>query len=48
MSGYSEDLVSRHGILEPDADLIEKPFDEVGLLSRVRKSLQQENSNPET
>ena len=48
MSGYSEDLVSRHGMLEPDADLLEKPFDEVGLLSRVRKSLQQGESNPET
>ncbi len=41
MSGYSEDLVSRQGILESDADLIEKPFDEASLLFRVRKSLQQ-------
>jgi signal transduction histidine kinase len=39
MSGYSDDLVSRHGVLEPEADLIQKPFDAGNLLARVSKSL---------
>ena len=42
MTGYSEDLVSRHETLEPGADVIEKPFDAASLLARVRKSLSQE------
>ena len=44
MSGYSESLVSRHGVLEPDAELIQKPFDAASLLLRVRKSLSSEGS----
>ncbi|MGA2762046.1 MAG: PAS domain S-box protein [Spirochaetia bacterium] len=44
MSGYSESLVSRHGVLEPDAELIQKPFDAASLLFRVRKSLSSEGS----
>ncbi|HVO40964.1 MAG TPA: ATP-binding protein [Spirochaetia bacterium] len=40
MSGYSEELVSRHGVPEPDADLIQKPFDAASLLARVSRSLQ--------
>jgi signal transduction histidine kinase len=39
MTGYSEDLTSRHGSLGADADLIEKPFDSASLLARVRKAL---------
>jgi two-component system cell cycle sensor histidine kinase/response regulator CckA len=39
MTGYSEDLVSRHEQLPPGADVLEKPFDAAGLLSRIRKAL---------
>jgi signal transduction histidine kinase len=39
MTGYSEDLASRHGFLGADADFIEKPFDSASLLARVRKAL---------
>jgi len=46
MSGYAEDPVSRHGILEPGADLVEKPFDGAGLLRRVRASLSQSDATP--
>ena len=41
MSGYSEELVSRHGVLDPDADIIQKPFDSASLLGRVARSLSQ-------
>ncbi len=37
MSGYSDDLVSRHGIPEPEADFLQKPFDAAGLLSAVAR-----------
>ncbi|MGO9409716.1 MAG: response regulator [Spirochaetia bacterium] len=48
MTGYSEDLASRHGSLGADADLIEKPFDSASLLARVRKTLSPGARNPET
>jgi len=39
MSGYSYDLVAKHGILDPHADLIRKPFDAQILLTRLREAL---------
>ncbi len=44
MTGYSEDLVSRHETLEQGADVIEKPFDAGSLLNRIRKALLEETS----
>jgi len=39
MTGYSEDLVSRHEMLPPGADVLEKPFDATVLLGRIQKAL---------
>jgi PAS domain S-box-containing protein len=39
MSGYTEGLLSGQGIIEPGLNLIEKPFNEVSLLRRVREIL---------
>ncbi len=39
MSGYTEESVARHGILELGGQFIQKPFDLVGLLQKVRDTL---------
>lgn len=39
MSGYTHDLVTRHGVLEAGTALIEKPFSIESLLSKVRDVL---------
>jgi PAS domain S-box-containing protein len=42
MSGYTSDVVLRHGPRERDAAVLEKPFSAERLLSRVRESLEAE------
>jgi hypothetical protein len=37
MSGYAEDAIARHGVLEPDAVLIQKPFSPDQLAGKVRE-----------
>jgi CheY-like chemotaxis protein len=39
MSGYTDDVVTRHGLLERRIAFIEKPFTRAALLSRVRDAL---------
>jgi two-component system, cell cycle sensor histidine kinase and response regulator CckA len=39
MSGYTDDAVLRHGVLEAEANFIEKPFTYAALASAVRKVL---------
>jgi PAS domain S-box-containing protein len=39
MSGYAQSSVVHHGILDPEVDLIQKPFMASGLLRRVREVL---------
>jgi PAS domain S-box-containing protein len=39
MSGYSGEAVARHGVLEPDTDLLEKPFTPAALLGRIGEIL---------
>jgi two-component system cell cycle sensor histidine kinase/response regulator CckA len=36
MSGYSEEAVAQHGVLEPGTDFLEKPFTPEVLIERVR------------
>ncbi len=45
MSGYSDDAIVRHGVLEPGVDFIQKPFSSFDLLVKVRAVLDQENGN---
>jgi len=35
-SGYSQDVTSRHGVLEPDINFIQKPYTPHGLAARIR------------
>jgi CheY-like chemotaxis protein len=39
MSGYTEESIARHGILEQSVHFIQKPFDIRSLLLKVRESL---------
>jgi PAS domain S-box-containing protein len=39
MSGYAEDVITHHGRLDPDAELLLKPFRRAGLARAVRKIL---------
>jgi two-component system cell cycle sensor histidine kinase/response regulator CckA len=38
-SGYSDEAISRHGVLKPGVSLLEKPFSVEALLERVRRTL---------
>jgi two-component system cell cycle sensor histidine kinase/response regulator CckA len=39
MSGYADDELARHGVLEPGVNLLEKPFSPDALVARVRQVL---------
>jgi PAS domain S-box-containing protein len=39
ISGYAQPILDSHGVLLPGYDILEKPFTEAALLSRVRKAL---------
>ena len=39
MSGYDSDAVSKHGVLEPGTDYLEKPFSVEILMRKVREIL---------
>jgi PAS domain S-box-containing protein len=39
MSGYTDDAIVHHGVLEAGTNFIEKPFTSYGLLSKVRETL---------
>ena len=39
ISGYAQPILDAQGVLLPGYDIIEKPFTEAGLLTRVRKAL---------
>ena len=40
MSGYTDDAISHHGILEPGTHFLEKPFTADGLLRKIREVLE--------
>jgi PAS domain S-box-containing protein len=37
MSGYSEEAIARHGLLDPENNFIQKPFTPAGLTSKLRE-----------
>ena len=39
MSGYTDNVIARHGMLEPEISLLEKPFTERELAARIRRAL---------
>ena len=44
MSGYDDEIVSRHGVVEAGASFLQKPFDAPGLVARVDEVLRCELS----
>jgi signal transduction histidine kinase len=47
MSGYTDDAVVRHGMLDPDLSYLEKPFRPAKLLAKVRETLKRSAKKPE-
>ena len=43
MSGYTDDLIAHHGVLEPGTSLIQKPFLPETLERKVREVLSRES-----
>ena len=39
MSGYSEEVISHHGVLDKDIHFIQKPFTPVELTKKIREIL---------
>ena len=39
MSGYADDAIVHHGVLEPDTPFIQKPFAPAALLRKIRELL---------
>ncbi len=39
MSGYPDEALGRHGVLEPDTILISKPFTPAQLISTLHRAL---------
>ena len=45
MSGYTDDAVVRHGILEPGLAYVEKPFRPQSPLRQIREALRADPNN---
>ena len=48
MSGYTDDAVVRHGMLEPGLAYLEKPFRPTALLRKVRGVLREKDPDTQT
>jgi DNA-binding response OmpR family regulator len=43
MSGYTDDAITRHGVLEPGVTYVQKPFTPDALVRKVREVLDRED-----
>jgi two-component system cell cycle sensor histidine kinase/response regulator CckA len=39
MSGYASDTIVHHGMLDPDIELLQKPYTPIALIRRVQEVL---------
>jgi len=39
MSGYTDDAIIQHGVLDPETPFLEKPFTAASLARKVRQTL---------
>jgi CheY-like chemotaxis protein len=39
ISGYNEEIIDQHGLLEPHVNLLQKPFEMTSLAQKVREVL---------
>ncbi len=46
MSGYAQPILASHGATAPEMNIIEKPFTQVTLLTRVHEALRQAQHAP--
>ncbi|MEO8587551.1 MAG: response regulator, partial [Acidobacteriota bacterium] len=44
MSGYTDDAIAHHGLLEAGVEFLQKPFTPLGLTNKVREVLDRSNS----
>ncbi len=47
MSGYTDDVIIRHGVLEPGVRFLQKPFSVLDLTRMVREALDAPAPTPE-
>lgn len=46
MSGYTDDAIVRHGVLESETDFIQKPYSPDALVQRIREIMERKVRQP--
>ena len=46
MSGYTDNMIAQHGVLDPGLAFLQKPFSPVTLARKVREVLDRKETRP--
>ena len=46
MTGYTDDMIVQHKVLEPGVNMLQKPFTRLDLAKKVRSTLEDSNPDP--